>query len=80
MRLQPVRTVIIFLLVEASGFLLIGVMTWFVARNWGEVVSKTYSTIRVGDRSDPPDNQMKRVNSFGAMRSSTKSLSGGRGN
>ncbi len=33
-RLQPVRTILLFCLVVISGLLLLGVMTWFVVREW----------------------------------------------
>jgi hypothetical protein len=63
-----VRTILLFCFVVVSGLLLLGIVTWFVVRKWGEEVSGRYPTIRVDGRSDPLNNRMNTVNSFGAIR------------
>lgn len=70
------RTILFFCFVVVSGLLLVGVVTWFVVRKWNEEMSGKYSTISVDSRSDPLNNRLNTVNSFGVIRPSIRSLCG----
>lgn len=59
--------ILFFCFVVLSGPFLLGIMTWLVVGKWGEEVSGRYSTLSIDGRSDPLDNRMNTVNSFGAI-------------